>query len=43
LYLYQTVFSSVDFHYAAAISWVLVILIGALSLAQLRLGERRGA
>lgn len=40
LYLYQTVFGSVDFHYAAAISWVLVLLIGALSLAQLRLGER---
>jgi lactose/L-arabinose transport system permease protein len=40
LYLYQTVFSSVDFHYAAAISWVLVLLIGALSLVQLRLGER---
>jgi lactose/L-arabinose transport system permease protein len=40
LYLYQTAFQSVDFHYAAAISWVLVILIGALSLLQLRLGER---
>jgi lactose/L-arabinose transport system permease protein len=40
LYLYQTAFQSVDFHYAAAISWVLVVLIGALSLLQLRLGER---
>lgn len=40
LYLYQTAFGSVDFHYAAAISWVLVLLIGALSIVQLRLGER---
>ncbi len=40
LYLYQTVFSSADFHYAAALSWVLVILIGVLSVLQLRLGER---
>ena len=40
LYLYQTAFQSVDFHYAAAISWVLVILIGALSIVQLKLGER---
>ncbi len=39
LYLYQTAFQSVDFHYAAALSWVLVILIGALSLVQLKLGE----
>jgi lactose/L-arabinose transport system permease protein len=40
LYLYQTAFQSVDFHYAAAISWVLVILIGTLSILQLKLGER---
>ncbi len=40
LYLYQTAFQSVDFHYAAAISWVLVILIGTLSIVQLKLGER---
>jgi lactose/L-arabinose transport system permease protein len=40
LYLYQIAFQSVDFHYAAAISWVLVVLIGALSLLQLRIGER---
>ena len=40
LYLYQTAFQSVDFHYAAAISWVLVFLIGALSIVQLKIGER---
>ncbi len=40
LYLYQTAFQSIDFHYAAAISWVLVIIIGALSIVQLKLGER---
>ena len=40
LYLYQTVFSSVDFHYAAAISVVLVVLIGALAVLQLKAGER---
>lgn len=40
LYLYQTVFSSVDFHYAAAISVVLVVLVGALALLQLWAGER---
>ena len=40
LYLYQTVFSSVDFHYAAAISVVLVVLIGALAVVQLKAGER---
>ena len=40
LYLYQTVFSSVDFHYAAAISVVLVVLVGALAVLQLKAGER---
>ncbi|MFN3266381.1 MAG: carbohydrate ABC transporter permease [Deinococcales bacterium] len=40
LYLYQTAFGSVDFHYAAAISWFLVLLIGSLSIIQLRFGER---
>ncbi len=40
LYLYRTAFGSVDFHYASAIAWVLVILIGSLSLLQLRLAER---
>ena len=40
LYLYQTVFSSVDFHYAAAISVVLVVLVGALAVLQLNAFER---
>ena len=42
IYLYQVGFQQLDFGYASAIAWVVVLLIGALSLIQFKaLGRRR--
>jgi lactose/L-arabinose transport system permease protein len=42
LYLYKMAFKSLDFGYASAIAWMLVVVIGVLSLVQFRfLGRDR--
>lgn len=43
LYLYQVGFKQFDFGYAAAIAWVVVLLIGGLSWAQFRYFGRKRA
>ncbi|GIG68336.1 carbohydrate ABC transporter permease [Phytomonospora endophytica] len=42
IYLYQVGFQQLDFGYASAIAWVVVLLIGALSLLQFKALGRRG-